>query len=429
MGTLTVTAVAKAYKRSPGKWARLREWMTGKPCHEKTWVLRDVTFHVDAGESVGILGVNGAGKNTLLKIIAGTTQPTAGSVTVEGRVAALLELGMGFQPDFTGRQNAHMAGQLLGYSADEVRAAMPAVEEFADIGAYIDRPVRVYSSGMQVRLAFAAATAHRPDLLIVDEALAVGDAAFQRKCFRRIETLQSAGTALLFVSHDVETVKKLCDRALLLENGHAVLVGPAKPVCDEYERRLFGDRGGPVEDPRAATATPAGPGRFDPALAASSEMRYGNGKAEIESCWLADGDGRRSNVIEAGTPFLWCYRVRFNADVDEPVFAMMLKTREGVAVYGTDSTALRMPNRRRRAGEELEVRFSLAGPLAPGLYFLICGVREHRADKVEFLSRRVDSAILRVTAGPSSTAATGIVELGAAMQLLEPRIASVVKHV
>jgi lipopolysaccharide transport system ATP-binding protein len=189
MGTITVTNLGKAYKQYPSRWSRLAEWLLpgDKPRHNLHWVLQDINFTVNPGEAVGIVGINGAGKSTLLKMITGTTQPTTGSVQLTGRVAALLELGMGFHPDFTGRQNAFMAGQLLGFSVEEIARLMPNIEAFAEIGDYIDQPVRVYSSGMQMRLAFSVATATRPDILIVDEALSVGDAYFVHKSFGRIK--------------------------------------------------------------------------------------------------------------------------------------------------------------------------------------------------------------------------------------------------
>jgi len=209
MGKLVVSHLGKAYKRYAGKWARTLEWITGRPQHEQTWVLNDIHFTVHPGEAVGIVGVNGAGKSTLLKIITGTTQPTKGSVHTEGRVAALLELGMGFHPDFTGRQNVFMAGQLLGLQGDEIAACLPAIEAFAEIGDYIDRPVRTYSSGMQMRLAFSVATAVRPAVLIVDEALSVGDAYFQHKSFNRIREFGKQGTTLLIVSHDKAAIQSI----------------------------------------------------------------------------------------------------------------------------------------------------------------------------------------------------------------------------
>ncbi|WP_312843306.1 ABC transporter ATP-binding protein [Diaphorobacter nitroreducens] len=240
MGTLTVSHIGKAYKRYPSKWARAREWITGKTTHEKTWVLRDINFTVNPGEAVGIVGVNGAGKSTLLKIITGTTQPTAGSLHTQGRVAALLELGMGFHPDFTGRQNARMAGQLAGLSVQEVEDLLPEIEKFADVGDYFDRPVRIYSSGMQARVAFAVATATTPDILIIDEALSVGDIAFQAKCMQRMQIMLDQGVAVLFVSHALNQVRHFCSQALYLKDGGVKAWGAADKVCDMFQNDLSG---------------------------------------------------------------------------------------------------------------------------------------------------------------------------------------------
>lgn len=420
MGSITVSNLGKAYKHYPHRWSRLLEWVqpVNKPRHQLKWVLQNVSFTVQPGEAVGLVGVNGAGKSTMLKMITGTVQPTTGSVQVSGRIAALLELGMGFHSDFTGRQNVFMAGQLLGYSLDEISALMPEIEAFAEIGDYIDQPVRVYSSGMQVRLAFAVSTAVRPDVLIVDEALSVGDAAFQRKCFQRIEGFRSAGTTLLFVSHDIETVKKLCDRAIFIKEGRLDQWGPAKQVCDEYERYMFsGCRSTSSTVPLANTKRAADVTRFDPSLIASCELTYGNGKADIEACWLLDTSGNQINVVESGTSFRWCYRVRFHEDVNKPIFAMMIKTKEGVALYGVDSNKLMSESRYFQAGEVVDVDFTFENPLAPGVYYLNCGLRMDNPNGVEFLSRRIDSAILRVTSGLSSTAVVGTIELSASLAI------------
>lgn len=241
MGAITVTQLGKAYRQYPTRWSRLLEWFVpmDKPRHSLKWILQDINFRVSPGEAMGIIGINGAGKSTLLKLITGTTQPTTGSVKMEGRVAALLELGMGFHPDFTGRQNALMAGQLLGLQEREIGRLMPEIEAFAEIGDYIDQPVRVYSSGMQVRLAFAVATAVRPDILIVDEALSVGDAYFQHKCFSRIRKFQELGTTLLFVSHDLAAVRALCAKAIWLDNGAVREFGETKEVLDAYATALY----------------------------------------------------------------------------------------------------------------------------------------------------------------------------------------------
>jgi lipopolysaccharide transport system ATP-binding protein len=421
MGSLTVTNLGKAYKQYSGRWSRLLEWVTpGKTKrHHLKWVLQGINFSVQPGEAVGIIGVNGAGKSTLLKMITGTTQPTTGTVHINGRVAALLELGMGFHPDFTGRQNVHTAGQLMGISLEETTRLMPEIEAFADIGDYIDQPVRIYSSGMQVRLAFAVATAIRPEVLIVDEALSVGDAAFQRKCFRRIEDYQAAGSTLLLVSHDIETVKKLCSKALFIKSGELAVFGEAKNVCDQYEKYLYGSSN--IVAPKTINQTESNLKRettqFDPSLIASCELVYGNGKADIEANWLEDLNGKNINVIESGTPFRWCYQVKFDESVANPIFAMLLKTREGVALYGTDTSQLGFDKFTAKSGDYYEIVFELTNVLAPGIYYLNCGVRLDTETGVEFLSRRVDSAILRITNSNVQTVATGIVEMMAKLSV------------
>lgn len=420
MSSIRVEGLGKAYKQYPTRWSRLAEWVLPfrGMTHSLHWVLQDISFEIEPGEAIGILGINGAGKSTLLKIISGTTQPTTGIVHTSGHLAALLELGMGFHPDFTGRQNVFMAAQLLGMSIEEVADLMPTIEGFSEIGEYIDQPVRVFSSGMHVRLAFSVATAKRPDILIVDEALAVGDAAFQRKCFQRIEAYLSAGTTLLFVSHDTETVKKLCTRALFIKDGRLEEFGTSKHVCDQYEKYLFG--GDDYEQFRYVSKDAAANqqvSKYDPSLTTSCEVSYGNGKADIMSVWIEDIEGSRINIVESGEKFCWCYRVRFNQNVDCPIFAMMLKTREGVALYGVDSKGLIIEGGCYKAGDVIDVRFTLTNVLAQGIYYLNCGIRLKNETGVEFLSRRIDSAILRVIPGSGSTAATGLLEMGANLDL------------
>ncbi|MDA9678017.1 ABC transporter ATP-binding protein [bacterium] len=416
MSAIVVRQVGKAYKRYASQWARAREWLFRIHSHEQRWVLQDVNFEVDAGAAVGILGANGAGKSTLLKIIARATTPTSGSAVVAGRVAALLELGMGFHPEFTGRQNALMAGQLLGAELAELDLAMPDIERFADIGDFMDQPLRTYSSGMQMRLAFSVATATRPDVLIIDEALSVGDAAFQRKCYQRIESFREQGTTLLFVSHDIEAVKRLCDQALFLAQGKVMSQGPVRGVCDAYEKALFGARRreAPV---LGAASTSADQKRishaYDPAIAPTCEQIYGTGEAVIESCWLEALDGEPVNVVNAGEPVRWCFVVHFKESVVAPIFSMMLKTREGEAVYGTDSVFLDETAIDVSADTTLKVVFHIETALAPDQYFLNCGVRHEQGGESVFLSRRVDAAILQVSGSQKSTAVVGPADLGA----------------
>jgi len=364
MGRITIDGVGKAYKRYSGKWARLQEWITGRPRHEKTWVLRDVSFRVEPGEAVGIVGMNGAGKSTLLKIITGTTEPTTGRVTLEGRVAALLELGMGFHPDFTGRQNALIAGQLLGYRVDEIAAVMDQIETFAEIGDYFDRPVRIYSSGMQVRLAFSVATAIRPDILIVDEALSVGDAYFGAKCFDRIRGFRKSGTTLLLVSHDKQAVLSICDRAVLLDGGRVAKEGDPESVLDFYNA-LLGDRG---------RATVAQRQLSDGRVATES----GTGEAVVMEVALLDGNGHPVELVDVGAPVTLKVIVRANAALSELVLGYMIKDRLGQPVFGTNTHHLRRVVRSVSAGDEYEYLFRFRTALGPGSYSVSTAL--HRAD-------------------------------------------------
>ncbi|MGE8317166.1 MAG: ABC transporter ATP-binding protein [Comamonas sp.] len=354
MSTLTVTNIGKAYKRYPSKWARAWEWITRRITHEKTWVLRDINFAVQPGEAVGIIGVNGAGKSTLLKIITGTTQPTQGQVTSQGRVAALLELGMGFHPDFTGRQNVFMAGQLLGLRQDEIAGCMPAIEAFAEIGDYIDRPVRMYSSGMQMRLAFSVATAVRPDVLIVDEALSVGDAYFQHKSFSKIREFREQGTTLLIVSHDRGAIQSLCDRAILLERGFVIKDGRPEEVMDYYNALIAEKENATVEvkqlqDGRAQTTS-------------------GSGEARVESIELLNGKGEAVEYVNVGEPVQLRVKIRLHDDLPELVFGYMIKDRLGQPVFGTNTHHLGLALTRLTAGQEVTLLFSFPANIGLGSY-------------------------------------------------------------
>ena len=354
MGKLVVSHVGKAYKRYAGKWARMLEWLTGKTRHDKTWVLRDIHFTVNSGEAVGIVGVNGAGKSTLLKIITGTTQPSSGSVLTEGRVAALLELGMGFHPDFTGRQNVFMAGQLLGLHSDEIAACMPAIEAFAEIGDYIDRPVRTYSSGMQMRLAFSVATAVRPAVLIVDEALSVGDAYFQHKSFNKIREFREQGTTLLIVSHDRSAIQSLCDRAILLERGFVIKDGPPEEVMDFYNALIAERENATVEvkrldDGRAQTTS-------------------GTGEARVASIELRNEQGETVEYVNVGEPVRLEVKIRLHADLPELVFGYMIKDRLGQSVFGTNTHHLKVKMAQLKKDELLTLVFSFPANIGLGSY-------------------------------------------------------------
>lgn len=325
MGTITVSHLGKAFKQYPSRWARLLEWVLPGQAkrHVLKWALQDICFTVLPGEAVGIIGLNGAGKSTLLKLITGTLMSTTGHVHVAGRVSALLELGIGFHPDFTGRQNAVMAGQLLGYDAAQLHRLMPEIEAFAEIAGYLDQPVRVYSSGMQMRLAFGVATAMRPDVLIVDEALSVGDAYFQHKSFQRIREFQKLGTTLLLVSHDKQAIQSICDRALLLGSGRVLLEGAPVAVMDYYNAMLADHQSQQLSQ----------------TMQANGQVRTasGTGEATIEDVVMVDSNGQRVETVFVGMPVQIRVTVRVNQDLDSLVLGYGIKDRLGQLMYGTNT--------------------------------------------------------------------------------------------
>ncbi|MEG2390844.1 MAG: ABC transporter ATP-binding protein [Pseudomonas sp.] len=356
MGHIRVSGLAKAYKQYPNRWSWLFEWLVpfSRPRHHLHWVLQDVDFEIQPGEAVGIVGVNGAGKSTLLKMITGTTQPTCGQIQLQGRVAALLELGMGFHPDFTGRQNAFMAGQLLGMQGEEIDALMPQIESFAEIGEAIDQPVRTYSSGMQMRLAFSVATARRPDILIVDEALSVGDAYFQHKSFERIRSFRKAGTTLLIVSHDRSAIQSICDTAILLENGRLAMRGKPEEVMDYYNATLAQREGQIVRQEMLANG--------------QIQTISGTGEAGIISVRLLDAQGRSLEVTEVGQPVVLEVQTEVREDIERLILGFMIKDRLGQAIYGINTHRLDKPVVELSAGDRVTFRFAFDMRLGKGSY-------------------------------------------------------------
>lgn len=356
MGTITATGLGKAYKQYPSPWSRLAEWLRPRstPRHSLHWILQDIDLAIAPGETVGLIGINGAGKSTLLKILAGTTRPTTGSLHMGGRVAALLELGMGFHADFSGRQNVYMAGQLMGLSAADLQHLMPAIEAFAEIGDYIHQPVRVYSSGMQMRLAFSIATAARPDILIVDEALSVGDAYFQHKSFDRIRQFRAQGTTILLVSHDKNVIQSICDRAILLNNGRIAMQGTPDTVMDYYNALLAEREAHNIE--QTATAD----GRI--------QTLSGSGEATLEDIRLLNAQDETIEVAEVGQNVTLQIRVRIRQPIDTLVFGYLIKDRLGQSVYGTNTHYLNQPQQHLQPGEIITCRFSFQANLGPGNY-------------------------------------------------------------
>ena len=428
MSAITVTNLGKAYKQYPNRWSRLAEWVLPgtKPRHQLHWVLQEINFTVNPGESVGIVGVNGAGKSTLLKMITGTVQPTTGSVAVYGRVSALLELGMGFHPDFTGRQNAVMAGQLQGYTVEEIAKLLPHIEAFAEIGDYIDQQVRVYSSGMQMRLAFSVATMARPDVLIVDEALSVGDAYFQAKCYQRITSFREQGTTLLLVSHSPSDVVKHCDRAIMLKNGRIELDDVSRAVTNRYLDELFGkckeeNALQPIAAQHPECSIMNGisdefhtrPGYH------KEEHQWGHGGAAIlDYLVVCEGESYPSR-IKSNAMVDFYFKVRFDAAFDNVVPGFLIKTIEGIFLYGTNSfvSSHGRVTMSALAGDVKVFRFSLPLALNEGNYFVSFGISSgDPLHELIPLDRRYDSILIHVE---RPLQFWGIVDLQASFHLQE----------
>lgn len=358
MGYIRVQSLGKAYKQYPSRWARLSEWLFpfNSVRHRQHWVLKDVSFSVQPGDALGIIGLNGAGKSTLLKLVTGTTFPTCGSVDIQGRVSALLELGMGFHPEFTGRQNAMISGQLLGMSSRQIVELMPGIEAFAEIDGYMDEPLRVYSSGMQVRLAFALATAVRPDVLIVDEALSVGDAYFQHKCLARIREFRTAGTTLLLVSHDKQAIKSMCDTAILLHQGRIEATGSPEAVMDFYNALLADTDRQHVQqfadtDGRIVTVS-------------------GTGEAKITFIGLRNGQGELTSELCVGETAKFEVKVVVNAPISRLVLGYGIRDKYGQVIFGTNTALTGQEIRNPKLGSEIGLSVEFAANLGPGSYSL-----------------------------------------------------------
>lgn len=356
--------------------------------------LQDVSFSIQRGEVVGILGRNGSGKSTLLQIIAGTLRPSAGQVKVRGRVAALLELGAGFNPEFTGMDNLRLSAALHGFGGRETDERIEQILAFADIGDYIHRPVKTYSSGMYVRLAFAVASSADPDVLIVDEALAVGDVKFQTRCFRRFEELVRKGTTVLLVTHSTEQVTRHCSRALLIDNGRLVDDGAPRDVANRYLDMMLGSRAGVTEGGALARSpvADAGAGVLEQRAGyCSTEYRWGAGGVALFDVELrsAEGGVHRARFTAGDHVELWV-RARFERPVDEPIYGFFVKTPDGVTVYGNSTANLLREQDSARAGESRTVVFPFTMNLGMGSYVLSLGVSERRSGEVVALDRRYD---------------------------------------
>jgi lipopolysaccharide transport system ATP-binding protein len=389
---ISVYNLGKKYKRYSSRWARLSEWLSfGKhQAHQATWVLRNLSFELGQGESLGIIGVNGAGKSTLLKLLTKTSVPSEGSVEIHGRVAALLELGMGFHQDFTGRVNALMTCQMMGYSSEEAHELIEDIREFSELGDYLDQPVRVYSTGMQVRLAFSAATVTQPEILIVDEALSVGDAYFQHKCIGRIRDYRDRGTTLLFVSHDPGAVKSLCNRAILLDGGTIIKDGAPDSVLDYYNSVIA--RKSKEEEIRQVTGEG---GRVS--------TRSGNGNARIMDVDITKPGGQSVRSVLVGEEVVLHCSVAFHKDMKNPAVGILLRDRMGNDVYGTNTIHLGHTMMQVQSGDCLDFHFTLPLNVGVGNYSICVAVHggdSHLEENCDWWDRCLAIQVI-AGAGPS----------------------------
>lgn len=359
MSSIIVKDICKSYKKYNSRYDRLIEWFSPfkRQRHTVTDILKDISFTVNPGEAVGIIGINGAGKSTLLKIITGTTAPTRGTVNINGRVAALLELGMGFHPDFTGRENVFMSGQLLGMSVEQIKSLMMHIEDFAEIGQYIDQPVRTYSSGMQVRLAFSVATAMRPEILIVDEALSVGDAYFQAKCFSRIKEYKSRGTTLLIVSHDQAAIANLCSRAILIEKGRIIADTVPTDVMNLYNAKLS-----KTSDSKEI--------KLDGGKMVSGDLR-----AIVEDFYILDEKNKKIETIKVAQKCTLCFVIDNKQIENGLTLGFHLRDRLGNVIFGTNTLAMKADIS--KFGKKL-VKFNLVMNIGIGEFSVSAALHKER---------------------------------------------------
>lgn len=443
---IKLTHISKKFRLFPSPKERLKEALHpfNKKYHKEFWALRDVSFDVPKGQTVGIVGRNGSGKSTLLQILCSILKPTSGEVTVNGRVSALLELGSGFNPEFTGRQNALMKGLLMGFSEKEMKQRLPEIEAFADIGEFIDQPMKIYSSGMAVRLAFAAAINVDPDILVIDEALAVGDAKFQHKCYAKLKEFQLNNKTILFVSHDAQTINAICNEAILLSEGVVLERGKPKSVTKLYFKMLFDSQGCKSENFEKKNKNITH-GLNDETLTCSKEavynsaeskrlreialakvgnnttsedagsMRYGNKKAEIIDFGLLDMKFNKVDALELNEDFCFVCRYLFYDTVDDIRVGVHIEDKKGVVMYGVNSNHKKLKIPRQTRGSVLDVRFQMKMRLSPGDYFATCGITSND-DKIVY-DRRFDALHFHVISQELSYKPESLVDLGATIHV------------
>lgn len=418
---IKVDDVSKMYKMYDKPMDRLKEslGLTRRKCYKEHYALNHISFQVYKGETVGIIGTNGAGKSTILKIITGVLGSTAGQVQVNGRISALLELGAGFNSEYTGIENVYLNGTMIGFSKEEIDAKLSDILDFADIGDFVYQPVKTYSSGMFVRLAFAVAINIEPEILIVDEALSVGDVFFQAKCYRKFEEFKQMGKTILFVSHDLNAISKYCDRVILLNKGKRESEGDPKEMVDLY-KQLIVNQTATTDGSRAKrTGREEIPdhwyGIFD---MNPNVQEYGDKKAVMTAFQILDEKGLHTNTIEKGKEFTLQVRVRYLEDVDDPIYAFSLKNLRGTEISGTNTMYEKIAIQPRKKGQVDIVSYRQKMDMQGGEYLISFGCTGYEGGEFVVHHRLYDVGSIVVV---SSKNTTGFYDMNSEITIEEER--------
>lgn len=398
---IQVNGLQKAYKLYDKPSDRLKEalGLSRKKKYKEHYALKGVDLKIYQGETVGIIGTNGSGKSTILKIITGVLNPTSGSVEVNGRISALLELGAGFNMEYNGIENIYLNGTMMGFSKKEIDSKMEDILSFADIGDYVYQPVKTYSSGMFVRLAFAVAINIDPEILIVDEALSVGDVFFQAKCYHKFEEFKEMGKTIVFVSHDLSSISKYCDRVILLNQGVKLGEGSPKEMIDAYKQVLVGQYAAPEEEEsnllndkelEAAAAASVKMKKAEEGMVNPELLEYGTKAAVIEEYKITDDMGRNTSAVLKGKECSVQMRVRFNQDIEAPIFAFTIKNIKGVEITGTNTMVEKAFLEAVKSGSVMEITFTQVINLQGGEYLLSLGVTGFEKEEFQVYHRLYD---------------------------------------